>query len=175
MKRYITHHNGGRPFCVTVDYAGHTFAVHSRDLSRQDDVFPHEVVAKRDFLDCWVGRDDEWEARHAANAVGNSVLLRVGFNTYMYVGERVYTFETEEGIEDYTSRIANSDVPEPCAYSMNSAYCLLLRRRVSRFEVGWEDPYRYLYGHHLPMEERGAHWDSCGEEMAVTEVHAPLW
>ncbi len=175
MKRYITHHNGGRPFCVAVDHSAHTFSVHRRDTSSDQDVFPHEVVPSRSFEVCFVGRDDDWEMTHLDNAVGNSVLLKLDNETYMYVGERIYTFRSGEEILDYTSKIGNSDVPYPCAFSLNRVYCLLHRRTVDRQAVGELDPYRYLYGHHLPREERDAHWDSCAEEMEVTNVHGPLW
>ncbi len=80
----------------------------------------------------------------------NTLLVYMGNGKYMYIGNRVYTFDTheKEKIQDYYSPIGNSDVPYP--YAVGETYTYLMLEKVmipntSYMNTPIKDPYRAYY------------------------------
>lgn len=80
----------------------------------------------------------------------NTLLVYMGDGQYMYIGNRVYTFQTnqKEKIQDYYSPIGNSEVPYP--YALGETYTYLMLEKVmipnsSYIHIPNEDPYRIYY------------------------------
>ena len=46
---------------------------------------------------------------------GNSILVHISENKYVYIGSSIYSFESQAKIIRYISPVGNSDVPYPYA------------------------------------------------------------
>ena len=122
----ITHDNGGRPFVVYSEGDdGRTF-----------------IYKQMDFLSNKVENIFKGEGN-------SSILLEMEDGSYYFIGDVVYTFETDEKIIDFKSPIGNSDVAYPYAESEN--YYYILGQGYVYFkkpEEKIEDVYKYYYDNH---------------------------
>lgn len=90
-------------------------------------------------------------------AVGNTVLLHVTDDTYIYIGGEIYQFNLQKGetVEAYYSKIGPNDVPYPVLLGSQRVYFLIEHVSVSRElfdrynmnEMEWADAYQYYYGY----------------------------
>jgi hypothetical protein len=63
---------------------------------------------------------------------GNSILLKISSNRYVFIGSEVYEFSTDnDNITKYYSPVGNNDVPYPFAYGDKNIYFMLDRKFVS--------------------------------------------
>lgn len=68
------------------------------------------------------------------NMTGNSVLIRLKGNTYVYIGDCIYSFKSSQVIMDYFSNVGNSCVPYPVAVSKSYVYFMLDKVYVNKTE-----------------------------------------
>lgn len=68
------------------------------------------------------------------NMTGNSVLIRLKENTYVYIGDCIYSFTSSEPITGYFSNVGNSCVPYPVAVSKSYVYFMLDKVYVNKTE-----------------------------------------
>jgi len=85
-------------------------------------------------------------------AQGNSILIHVANDRYVFVGDSVYSFRSHEPIKQYHSPIGNNDVPYPVAESKSSYFFMLDHVWMSKegFVITSEAPddlYYHFYGH----------------------------
>ena len=64
------------------------------------------------------------------NHHGNSMLLRVGSTTYVYIGDHIMLFDAGDKIKEYYSPIGNSSVPYPYAIGAEYSYSLAYETRI---------------------------------------------
>lgn len=77
---------------------------------------------------------------------GNSILVNTSDNKYVYIGDEIYDFETDDEIIDYYSPIGNSDVPYPFAIGTKYTYLMIHHKKIlNTFVRNKLDPYRHLY------------------------------
>jgi len=109
--------------------------------------------------------------------VGNSILMKLEKDRYLFVGETIYQFRTDDEILHYNSPIGNSDVPYPFAVGKKYVYFMLDMEYIpidiyTKFvPEGTTDAYGYYYGHDGP--EALAKYSNPMEEL--TYVHRRLW
>ena len=53
---------------------------------------------------------------------GNSILIKIDNNKYVYIGSDIYSFTAETNIIRYVSPVGNNDVPYPLAYGSQNVY-----------------------------------------------------
>ena len=94
--------------------------------------------------------DDTYDPEDYPFVENNTLLVYMGNGKYMYIGNRVYTFDTheKEKIQDYYSPIGNSLVPYP--YGVGETYTYLMLEKVmipntSYMNRSNKDPYRAYY------------------------------
>lgn len=87
---------------------------------------------------------------------GNSILLSMANHQYVYIGERIYQFNTpnEDVITKYYSLVGNSGVPYPIAVGKQNAYfmtgpnggkaCYVPLNMFDK-DTDWMDGYREFY------------------------------
>lgn len=90
-------------------------------------------------------------------AVGNTVLLHVTDDTYIYIGGEIYQFRLSKGetLQAYYSKIGPNDVPYPVLVTSHCVYFLIEHVSVPRAlfegydmnEMEWADAYQYYYGY----------------------------
>ena len=118
---YFTHDNGGRPFKVIV--SGDIIRVHSAT-----DAYYFRASS------IFIGED---RACGTDESLGNSVLIALTSSPankykYVFVGDCIYTFCTEEPILHYFSQIGNNDVPYPVGLGPENVYFMLDCRSMAR-------------------------------------------
>ena len=135
-KKYIIHDNMSRPFKVFANknkieiYRPSSYPENQKKLK-------YDKLIKRytSFKGYWPGLDKDMEYTQYYDPKrenGNTILIKLTKQKYVYVGKIIYEFETgkSEEIIDYVSPIGNSDVPYPIAISNNYVYFMIEKMRV---------------------------------------------
>lgn len=85
---------------------------------------------------------------------GNSILIQISDHKYIYVGNIIYEFATDEKIIDYVSPVGNSDVPYPVAIGSDNVYFMLDKQFIKSQDLetpitvaNAENLYSEFYGH----------------------------
>lgn len=148
---HFTHDNGGRPFAIKL--IGNQ--VHVFEFDRDNDKEELYIIGKvpiKNKSDLMIGIDNEYKFN------GNSVLIRLKQNKYLFIGSNIYELTTNDKILKYFSPVGNSDVPYPYAVGENYTYLLIEgncidNRYLKSFAPKDKNfvPYTYYYG-----------WDGAG-------------
>lgn len=143
---YLVHDNGSRPYAI--EQKGTVVNIYDNNTSDEDDkrglylVGKVSVKSKNDFF---VGIDP---ANKKYN--GNSCLIRLKKNKYLFIGWDINEITTTDDILKYYSPIGNSDVPYPYAVGKEYTYLMIEGVRIKNAYLDTytgEDPYAYYYGH----------------------------
>jgi hypothetical protein len=119
------HDNGGRPFEVII----HPKTI---ELMVKSDGEYKKLFTIDKYEKVWVG-EDECDKNFSK---GNSILIQLTKNKYMFVGMEVITFTLKNKIVKYFSPIGNNDVPYPWFIDdKNNVYMLSDPRRIEFFHV----------------------------------------
>jgi hypothetical protein len=146
-RNYHIHDNGGRPFKVVANNKGiHIYKVH---ISQNDDrTWPTLIQKFTKFISYWNGYDP------AEGVHGNSILIQVNKHSYIFIGMKIFSFETDDEIIRYVSPLGNNDVPYPVAYSTDNVYFVLDNKMIRTKDLdipitiaNAEDLYGIFYGH----------------------------
>jgi len=143
-KVYDVLDNGARPYRVYVD--GSTVSIYigkqNSDYTYDYDKLVRTIKAK------------EVHVGGKKSQLGNSILVHVSGNNYLYIGHEIYEFQMEDTVDTYFSIVGNSDVPYPVLLGTENAYFMLDRCYVPRSEFDpkmtkaeWEDSYQRYYGY----------------------------
>jgi hypothetical protein len=123
---YFTHDNGGRPYKVVI--TKDTFAVYrpcKTELhswgTTYTGAYLTEVIAPTKYNKVFIGRDKSL----GKDFDGNSVLVNVSGNAYVFIGHEVCGMIIDDEIIEYKSPVGNSDVPYPYAIGKNNTYLFL--------------------------------------------------
>lgn len=116
-KEYFIHDNGGRPFKVIIK-RNKTFNKHVVLVQKQEK--DEEYVSLIKYIEpqkIFIGKSKKSEISDACGSEwdGNSILLHINDNNYVYIGADIKFFQPWATIEQYESPIGNSDVPYPWA------------------------------------------------------------
>jgi hypothetical protein len=153
---------------VTIEAGGgaSTVRVHRRVYNGDEEAFEPNPVwscenAARVFIGEHYGEEDvEW-------ARGNSILVCIGMLRYCYIGSEIYEFTAPEEITAYYSKVGNSGVPYPIAYSATSFYLMLDHKFAPTARLGNDVELWDAYGTFYGWPQQGN-----GDEMADLVVRA---
>lgn len=160
-KNYLIHDNGGRPFKVEVYgkiveiYKGEYPKTNNGSIDYDKAIDYSELVKKLVIKEVHVGQSPCISAADACGAFGkgNSILLHVSGNKYIYIGHEIYEFSIEDEFEAYYSMIGNNDVPYPVLLGSKNVYFMLdhayLPREVFKAKMksdDWADAYSFYFG-----------------------------
>ena len=125
-RRYYVHDNGGRPFMV--EFNNKSVKIFKRSSQTDYKCSPKNytelVYEIKKFIGVWRGYDSSWHSRDHPQH-GNSILVKISKNEYVFIGSEVYKFVTDDEIIDYISVMGNNDVPYPIAYSKDKVYFMI--------------------------------------------------
>ena len=162
---YFIMDNGGRPFQVVI--LGNKVSVYEQQNWRdQYDTIQDYTKLIKTFSNVkkvFIGKDRKLGRKFD----GNSILLRLSKNKYVYIGAQIYEFFTKDDtIVAYFSTVGNSGVPYPVALGEKNVYFMLepttqptsrrkaayiggglVPRSVFPLNTDWEDAYMLFYGH----------------------------
>jgi len=147
-KFYDIHDNGSRPYRVYVDSS--TVSIYKGKLN-SDDTYDYDQLIR-------TIKAKEVHLGGKKSQRGNSILVHLSGNNYLYIGHEIYEFQMEDEVDAYFSFVGNSDVPYPVLLGTKYAYFMLDHCYVPRTEFDpkmkkaeWEYAYYRYYGFTNPM------------------------
>lgn len=192
-KIYLIHENGGRPFRVVLTKDSQT-GKQGADIYKKapkddeyDDSKYSKFVAHIPMHAVYVGKSSgscescDHTKQQARQFDGNSLLLHMIGNDYVYVGESIYAFTLAENetVEHYYSPVGNNDVPYPMLVTNLYVYFMLDKKRVPREHFPkdqvWEDAYKLFYGTFEPREGWTSRLDPYKKRFRTTQIHKRLY
>eukprot|EP01117_Protostelium_nocturnum_P005898 TRINITY_DN2120_c0_g1_i1.p1 TRINITY_DN2120_c0_g1~~TRINITY_DN2120_c0_g1_i1.p1 ORF type:complete len:213 (-),score=46.92 TRINITY_DN2120_c0_g1_i1:79-717(-) len=135
--KYLTHDNGGRMFLVSISKTGEYMTdfmvtVGKRSESEQSNENYEEMEDRKIGWDVPVVEIPKakrvlvgYDVNYPGFGDGNSVLIELEGNKYVYVGSVVYGFSLEDPVKTYFSPLGNSDVPYPYAITKGGKYLVM--------------------------------------------------
>ena len=134
-KIYFTHDNGGRPFMVNINKNNVDIYTVSKNFNYEKNDYTDLAMSYKNVKNIFIGKSakgDDMYASYPNNpakaekaGLGNSILLNLSGNKYVFIGEYVYEFETDDHIKEFYSMIGHSDVPYPVAIGTHNVYFLI--------------------------------------------------
>ena len=156
MRTYQTHNNGDRPFLVEIqDKTIKVYGLNNKVID--DDNFQYTEYPIFTFLnniEIFIGKSPknkttEYSGSYGDKFDGNSILINISGNKYIYIGSTIYSFESQAKILKYISPIGNSDVPYPYAIDEKENIYLMtedvILEKMKNVDFNDFDPYEYYY------------------------------
>lgn len=162
-KIYYTHDNGGRPYLVNI-ISNSKVDIYKTNNSNSNKLVKSYNNVKRVFIGKYTHTNTRGQTI-SAPFIGNSILLNLYADKYVYIGHKIKEFKTEgDEIIKYYSLVGNSDVPYPIAVGKSNIYFMLDMVYTSRddFEnisylnnipIDYEDAYYIFYKYDLPIHK----------------------
>lgn len=177
MPKYYIHDNGGRPFMVNVNTKDKSLEVFKFDkkaydlyiektyhpkkneyISDDNDVkyYTKSILKIPKYQKVFIG--DDWNEKEFK---GNSILVNLSDMNYIFIGWDIYSFKTDEKINEYRSPVGNSDVPYPYAVSKNYVYFMIDNQYADKSEfvnydgIIFDNPYQTFYGFQFKSDKNG--------------------
>ena len=111
---------------------------------------PHqeiEILMSFDYLHLF-RPNEHTEDYHVRKPNDENFLFKIEDKKYIYVGEKLVTFETDDEIEKYSSEIGFNDVKFPYAYGEENIYFMLHQKYIPLRECEnstVKNEYQYFY------------------------------
>ncbi len=159
-KKYFIHHNYSNPFLVyvcknNVDIYGKSNKYYIDDQIYKSN-FPWmyiNLIKSYKPLKIFIGKSPinkmtKFSKGYGPKFDGNTILLYLGNDNYIFIGSEIKLFKNKSKIEKYISPIGNNDVPYPYAIDENNDYFLMIENKVIKNipKKYKNDPYDFYYG-----------------------------
>lgn len=147
-KYYNIHDNGTVPFRVKVEKNKITIFSAEYDKKTKQTTYDEIAYEILNYKKIYIGTDP-----NIPDSKGNSILVHLNKNNYVYIGWFVYSFKTpaNDVIIHYVSKIGNSDVPYPYAIGTINTYLMIESVRIKNDKLLSMDPYDQYYNHSKNM------------------------
>lgn len=154
---YYIHDNGGRPFKVVLEEKEvkvYTFKDEDCDSYGDDPIFVY--TPKKVFIGLSPKNEmTTFSGGYGEMFDGNTILLHIDEKTYIYIGERIFSFEAKDEITNYVSPVGGSDVPYPYAVDQAGRTYLMVESVVLENVPDNTDPYHNYYGNQTAIGDPG--------------------
>ena len=159
-KTYYTHDNGGRPFKVVVDNKKVYVYKHKKyDEDTDTNLYSKKSIKyeKKNFFkykNIFIGKSPKNKTTinsggYGAKFTGNSILLQLTQNKYVFIGHIIFSFTSKSEIKKFVSPVGNSDVPYPYAIDIDGRYYLMIEDviidKIANIKKYDNDPYEFYY------------------------------
>ena len=158
IKIYLTHDNGGRPFKVVVNK--NNLSVYKRNNRFNDNSYSKKyIINLNNFSNIFIGKSiknemTEFSGSYGDNFDGNSILVNLKDNIYIYIGINIFRFHSLNEIYKYKSPLGNNDVSYPYAIDKSNNYYLMIEDAIINCKSNKiDDPYEYYYNLELMPKE----------------------
>ena len=160
LKTYYTHNNGGRPFKVVVDNKKiYVYKYKKYDEDTDTTLYYEKSIKyeKKNFFKCkniFIGKSLKNKTTissggYGAKFTGNSILLQITKNKYVFIGHKIFSFTSQSEIKKFVSPVGNSDVPYPFAIDVDGRYYLMIENviidKITNIKKYDNDPYEFYY------------------------------
>ena len=141
---YFTHDNGGRPFYVKIRNG--KLCVYKVRYEDDHSIYDNCVYNISSYEKVWIGENSGKYANKFEGAEkGNSLLVRIHGNKYVYIGDHIFEFTAPEPLHMFHGIIGNSDVVYAFAVSKKNYYLFAEHKILPISIVGNKDPYEFYY------------------------------
>jgi hypothetical protein len=172
---YFIHHNGSRPYLVYVNSKNNKVDIYKIPLeeyyvkgegydSKSSFV---ELIASYEPIQVFIGKSK----LYISEFDGNSILLRLNKEEYVYIGPVIYEFKTDDDITIYHSPVGNSDVPYPFAIGEKNVYFVEEQCYVTREEYDAYVPKNCTDASHYYYSPDCNLGKNCGHIIVLKIVH----
>jgi len=136
-KTYFTHFNGGRPYLVYIKnnevYVYHIpknvyidYLLYSNNEKNNKWMYI-ELVEKFNVNKIFIGKSPliemtNFSGGHGKYFDGNTILLLLNNNNYIYIRDTIQKFKINDKIKKYFSFVGNNDIPYPIALGEKNIY-----------------------------------------------------
>jgi hypothetical protein len=153
MNVYYTHDNGARPFKVVINKKDiSVYREYEIDYDKDEYGYEDKPILKFSNVEkIFIGKNPRYYPRilygeeYEEEDDGNSILLQIKNNKYVFIGEKISQFHSYEKITKFLSPIGNSDVPYPFAIDKDKNYYLMIEDVVFKPKGKTDDPYGDYY------------------------------
>jgi len=142
-KKYYIHNNGVTPFKVKILKDA---IIASTNYCEKG--YNYRIFKLTKFLGYWKGVGSEY--------TGSTILIRINFHKYLYIGPEIFTFNTDDKIYDFHSYIGTNDIPYPVGLGRKNIYFFFektyvnnkdFKMKINEYNLDTGDISRYYYGH----------------------------
>ena len=107
----------------------------------------NKVIYEADFEEIFIGTDKSKIYGNYWWATGNSILVKLSKNKYVFIGSVISEFNTKEEIQEYYSEVGNSSVSYPYAIGKKYTYLMIepVKMLNSKINFKKEQPYDKYY------------------------------
>ena len=158
MTIYYIHDNHDRPYKVET-LPDKIINIYGK-INTIDNIYIKDPILKYKYNKIFIGKSPkcpmtEFSGGYGRKYDGNTILLNIKNNEYIWIGEVIISFESNSKIVEYISPVGNNDVPYPYAIDVNRNYYLLLAA-----PTAYDDPnpeyistYKYISEKDIPRKE----------------------
>lgn len=163
---FYIHDNGGRPFKITIKDKTVTIYKFIEPESTQSNndtaKYTEKPILTYKVQNYFIGISPKckmtlFSGGYGPKFDGNSILLHINDNNYIYIGEKIYSFTSNAKIVKYISPVGNSDVPYPYAIdSENRVYLIVENVILGEYNSDkYDDPYSQYYSEYRFTKYKG--------------------
>ena len=174
FQTYYTHDNGGRPFKINI--IGNTVSIYKfqKNLFNNSNVirkYTDKPILTYQVQKYFIGKSPKckmtlFSGGYGSSFDGNSILLHINDNKYIYIGEKIYSFTSKSNIVKYVSLVGNSDVPYPYAIDSNNNVYLMVENVIlgNYNNIKYDNPYEQYYSENSLLKYKGIQdFNLCNE------------
>lgn len=164
---YKTHDNGGRPYKCVI-YKNNNIEVYCQINNNSDKItYDKKATYKFKTKNIFIGKSPfnkmtEFSGGYGAKFDGNSILLNIDDNKYIFIGDKVWSFVPKGKIVEFISPVGNNDVPYPWAvdeykniYLFTFNVIIMYRKDVYERLKKYDDPNDYYLDYELITADLG--------------------
>lgn len=127
-KTYYTNNNGGQPFKVVID-GKQVYVYKFKKYNKDTDTFLYSEKPIQNYTvkKVFIGKSNLSSDMYypGSGYDGNSILLQITKNKYVFIGDKIFSFTSKSEIKKYKSPIGNSMVSYPFAIDVDGRYYFL--------------------------------------------------
>jgi hypothetical protein len=130
-KNYYTLENGGRPFRVEVNPSENMVNVFiNYKFDKYKKLFNTKVFSSK-YQEIWIGKSPKNKnsplsnREYARRFDGNSILIKKSNNTYVFIGDNIFSFKAKAAITEFVSMVGNNAVSYPYAIDQEGTVYLI--------------------------------------------------
>lgn len=143
---YLIHDNGGIPYSVYINKTLKTVKIYKRSKKFylkediEDDIliwsYIELVKEYKQFVKVFIGESPDnsmtmFSGGFGPEFNGNSILLQLSKQIYVYIGSEIYKFRSRDEIKTFISPVGNNDVPYPYAFGTKFCYFFIYADKIA--------------------------------------------
>ena len=158
MPKYFIHDNYSKPYLVIIkDFTAEIYKSNNNiDNPKYD-----KLYKKYKFIKKFIGKSSglskgcSHKKEESKLFNGNTILLQLTQNKYVYISKIIYEFKINEKVKKYYSPVGNNDIPYPIILTEKYIYFMLDRQKILLDNIkikDYEDAYSSFYNIHNKLK-----------------------